>query len=160
MFPNTNHGAYVLENLSLINPNHKSGEIMKKLNVLIFLVVGLAVSACQTAGQALEKAGAQKLSKEEITTLFSGNTWKWKQGGGYYDPDGTIHTLWDGERQTGTWAANDNGELCRDVEAWGGNKCTVSFYKQGDVIKAIYKNRSSVLDTEKKIFKGNILDSL
>ena len=42
-------------------------------------------------------------SREETTALVSGKTVIWDpNGGAYYAPDGTLKTVWDGERVTGT----------------------------------------------------------
>ena len=111
-------------------------------------------------------AFADDLSREEVVQLISGNTVEAvhaKRGNQittYYSPDGTFRQIRSGERQKGTWYVNDDGELCKNREGWGGECRVIS--KEGDVWKA-YKIPSNIMKGRKhkrtfnRILKGNKL---
>jgi len=96
-------------------------------------------------------------TKEETTSLVSGKTANWTKGNGcYYNPNGELTSLWDGEKEVGTWSVTDKGAICWLIPSWGEVPC-VSYYQGKDGLRAIEagKNREAYEHLE-----GNALDSL
>lgn len=67
--------------------------------------------------------GAVPLSAVELLQLYGGKTWKWGEGGGYFEMDGRkfrARTFGDnGETSAaGTWKITDAGKLCFSA-VWG-----------------------------------------
>jgi hypothetical protein len=64
------------------------------------------------------------LSPAEIRQMYSGRTWMWSEGGGYFDPSGSFHAAVGDSATTaflarGTWSAGAQGELCFSA-LWNG----------------------------------------
>ncbi len=96
-------------------------------------------------------------TREETLNMVSGNTAVWpSHGGAYYAPDGTLMTLWDGEKEDGNWEVNDEGGVCWKIPSWGNVPC--EYYYRGEKgLMAIYGSEE---DTASEHREGNVLDSL
>ena len=84
-----------------------------------FIVRVLVVSALGTGLAAATEppVGAVPLSAFELLKIYGGKTWKWKDGGGYFDLDGRrfrARTAGEAGETTasGTWRIMDSGKLC------------------------------------------------
>lgn len=111
---------------------------------------GNTLDALQAGEAAAEAAanidpyeGKTLLTPDETTALVSGKTVVWApDGGAYYAPDQTLHTIWNGVRQTGTWSVNDAGAVCWHVAGWGPTPCESYYYEDGSLM-AIFNNQVS-----------------
>ena len=74
--------------------------------------------------------GTRALNKQEIIQYFSGKTRVWTKGGIYYAPNGTQQSTWDGSVGTGTWQADNKGNLCSTSYYW--NKGYANPDKKGE----------------------------
>lgn len=80
-------------------------------------------------------AGAQPLSASELLLLYGNKTWKWGEGGGYFQADGRIfraRTVGENGVSTaeGKWKITDGGKLCFDavwVSAAGSSPASTCF---------------------------------
>lgn len=106
----------------------------------------------------LETGTAKKMfTQAETTALVSGKTHAWENyNGAYYSPDGRLDTLWDGEKETGTWSVNDKGALCWHVPSWGNEPCE-SFYMGPEGLVSVHKGKEAPAD---ELREGNVLNSL
>ncbi len=96
-------------------------------------------------------------TKEQMIELVSGKTVVWPpNGGAYYDPDGTLDTLWDGAREIGKWEVTEEGTVCWKVPSWGTTPCE-AYYMGAEGLRVVYSGK----DTESSEYQeGNTLDSL
>ena len=96
-------------------------------------------------------------TREETLEMISGKTVVWDpNGGAYYAPNGTLHTLWNGVREDGTWEVNDDGAVCWQVPSWGKTPCE-SYYRGEGGLMAIYGSEESPASEHRA---GDVLDSL
>ncbi len=135
--------------------------ILRLAGVGLAAIVGLA--ACQTTGQQTTEtegtvlsADATAFTRGELYSYLSGKTQVWDEGGAYYASNGTLQTLWEGERAEGEWETTKDGELCWYVKSWGETPCE-KYYNNGDVISIVYKGETSLAPER---IDGNALDSL
>ncbi|MEH6476951.1 MAG: DUF995 domain-containing protein [Sneathiella sp.] len=133
---------------------------MKKLkHVVGAIAVALVIPF---AGAHSAEIEGVKMSKSEVTAMFSGKTDVWQSGNGasYTGPDGTYLFKFKGNRGQGNWSVSDSGTLCLKVQKWWGDKnnCNWEYYKVGDIIKHrdIKKDTLVILDM-KNITEGNSL---
>jgi len=73
---------------------------------------------------AVQASSEGYLSPAEIRQMYSGRTWMWSEGGGYFDPSGSFHAAVGDSATTaflarGTWSAGPQGELCFSA-LWNG----------------------------------------
>ena len=91
-----------------------------RANLLISLLALCASpSLAAECGNKKMPAGATPLTAAELTTLFSGKTWMWKDGGGaYFSPDGkfTGMSIEFKSVGTGTWTVSDDGKFCYQAD--------------------------------------------
>lgn len=92
--------------------------------------VSLAVQASNAAD--LYDTTSRPLGAAELTDIYSGKTWHWEAGAGYFSPDGQFQGWSSNEAGTlgygiGGWSAVDDGRLCIEA-AWhyGGEETELS----------------------------------
>lgn len=96
----------------------------------------------------------EMFTPEQTLELVSGNTVLWPpNGGAYYAPDGTAHTVWDGVKEDGSWEINEAGELCRHIPSWGKEPCE-AYYMTDEGLRVIYDGKDTEAD---EYAEGNAL---
>lgn len=131
--------------------------MLRNLKLLVGAVFTMGLlAACQTTAEKLIESGAAPYTKEELTMALSNMTVVWEKGGGYYAPDGSLETLWEGDKESGTWEITDAGEVCWHVASWGEMPCE-AYYNTGAGTIVIYKGKQSKPD---KLQFGNTLAAL
>jgi len=122
-----------------------------------------------------QRSDERVLSAGEVQQIYSGKTWVWSEGGGYFDPNGSFYAA-VGSTPTsaflarGRWSAGNQGELCFQA-LWNGqvgkNAEKTCFYHKaanGNIMQKrgedgewyIFRNaRLSPKDEFRKIVLGN-----
>ncbi len=101
-------------------------------------LVGL--SACANIEEKLSANGATRLDADQVKSHIVGNTERWTKGGGYYNPDGILETVWEGATSSGPYTIAADGNVCYEVKTWD-REC--HFYmNDGGAVTMIYKNRN------------------
>ena len=120
--------------------------------LLVLLLAGAAEAAPQPKADdpvAIKAASAQPLSAEALEALYSGKTWKWKDGGGYFSADRHRFIAWSQKGGAwsygqGRWYATNNGKLCLQAywvnKMSGGGDTTCFLHREQDDV--IYQKRS------------------
>ncbi len=118
-------------------------------------VLTLTLSACATIEEKLTAAGATRLNARQVKSHIVDKTEKWSEGGGYYNPNGTLEVVWKGANESGPYTIADDGNVCYEVADWG-KEC--HFYmNDGGTVTMIYKGKDvGTLD----ILQGNQLGNL
>lgn len=103
-------------------PSPKPGMQRSAIRLLAAVVVASLLHAGPAVAAEPPK-GAVPLMAVELLQIYGGKTWRWGEGGGYFDLDGRkfrARTVSDrGEtRATGTWKITDKGRLCFKAR-WG-----------------------------------------
>ncbi|MHC5232886.1 DUF995 domain-containing protein [Brucella sp. LJL56] len=118
----------------------------------VLLLAGAADAAPKQKTEdatAIKAAAAPPLSAEALEALYSGRTWKWKDGGGYFSADRHRFIAWSQKGRAwsyaqGRWYATDSGKLCLQaywVSKMGGSSDTTCFlHREQDGV--IYQKRS------------------
>jgi hypothetical protein len=81
------------------------------LGAAVTVIALVAVPATSSA------VGPTPLAPQEVQALYSGNTWVWDNGAGYFAPDGSFQA-WTQDSQyglmqaTGRWSVEIGGQLC------------------------------------------------
>ncbi len=90
-----------------------------KFNLIAVLALIVFVTACEsTPPRILSEPGVTRLNEAETRAHITGNTEKWIEGTGYYNPDGEMEMVWRKVRTKGTWEVADDGNVCIKVENW------------------------------------------
>ena len=96
-------------------------------------VLGIAVMALSTVFVPASSATAEPvpLRPQEVRAMYSGNTWVWDKGAGYFAPNGTFQAwTMDGEyglmHATGRWFVEIGGQLCYSARWHYGNTSSTS----------------------------------
>ena len=78
------------------------------------LVAGLALSLASTLGAyaGAKPSGSRSAKAAEIKKIYSGSSWKWSKGGGYYAKNGKFNAIWETSVGIGTWSVSSSGTLC------------------------------------------------
>ncbi len=126
---------------------------LKKFGIVMLL--GVSLMGCKTAGDVLID-GASPFTRGELYAYLSDKTQVWSAGGAYYSAEGTLETLWEGERNEGGWSTNNDGVLCWHVKSWGETPCE-TYYHNGDVVSFVYEGKTALAV---EMFDGNVLDQL
>jgi hypothetical protein len=89
--------------------------------------VGLAVQASSAAD--LYDTTSRPLGAAELTDIYSGQTWHWESGAGYFGPGGQFQGWSSNEADTlgygiGEWMAVDDGRLCIEATWHYGGEAT------------------------------------
>lgn len=92
------------------------GKIVSLVSVFV-LMLGLA--ACEKVPpKILSEPGVTRLNGEQARAYISGNTEKWVEGTGYYNPNGEMEMIWRKAKVKGIWEVSDDGEVCLNVKDW------------------------------------------
>lgn len=121
----------------------------------IVLLTALTLTACATIEQKMVESGATRLDAQQVKSHVVGKTERWSKGGGYYRPDGTLETVWEGSMQKGPYTIADDGKVCYDVETWD-RECHFYMNDSGKIIM-IYKKKNVGAH---EMFYGNQLSKL
>lgn len=118
----------------------------------VLLLAGAADAAPKPKTEdpvAIKAAAASPLSAQALEALYSGRTWKWKDGGGYFSADRHRFIAWSQKGRVwsyaqGRWYATDSGKLCLQaywVSKTGSSSDTTCFlHREQDGV--IYQKRS------------------
>ncbi|KAB2657876.1 DUF995 domain-containing protein [Brucella tritici] len=118
----------------------------------VLLLAGAADAAPKPKTEdpvAIKAAAASPLSARALEALYSGRTWKWKDGGGYFSADRHRFIAWSQKGRVwsyaqGRWYATDSGKLCLQaywVSKTGSSSDTTCFlHREQDGV--IYQKRS------------------
>ena len=104
----------------------------------VLLLAGAADAAPKQKTEdpiAIKAAAAAPLSADALEALYSGKSWKWKDGGGYFSADRHRFIAWSQKGRAwsygqGRWYATNRGKLCLQaywVNKMGGGSDTTSF---------------------------------
>lgn len=86
--------------------------------VFVFLLA-LGLAACEkTPPRILGEPGVTRLNGAQARAHISGNTEKWVEGTGYYNPNGEMEMIWRKAKVKGVWEVSDDGEVCLNVKDW------------------------------------------
>lgn len=120
--------------------------------LFVLLLAGAADAAPKPKTEdpvAIKAASASPLSAQALEALYSGRTWKWKDGGGYFSADRHRFIAWSQKGRVwsyaqGRWYATDSGKLCLQaywVSKTGSSSDTTCFlHREQDGV--IYQKRS------------------
>jgi hypothetical protein len=127
----------------------------------MLIVVAIALVGVQTTTLAQDaytlREDARAFTPKELHNYLSGKTQVWDpNGGAYYAEDGILQTLWDGERDSGTWSITEDGELCWHVDSWGEYPCEAYFHN-GELVSYLYEGDTGPAP---ELQSGNTLDYL
>ena len=118
--------------------------------------VWLTTTALAEEGHAPQEE-ATPFTRGELYAYLAGKTQVWEpNGGAHYAEDGTLQTLWDGVRDSGTWSVTGDGELCWHIHAWGELPCE-AYYRRGEVVTYAYQGETGPAP---ELQEGNTLDYL
>jgi hypothetical protein len=94
--------------------------MLRKIISLVFVfLLSLGLSACEkTPPRILGEPGVTRLNGEQARAHISGNTEKWVEGTGYYNPNGEMEMIWRKAKVKGVWEVSDDGEVCLNVKNW------------------------------------------
>ena len=127
------------------------------LAALLFVATTSSAKVSLAQDNDLVPEGATPFTRSELYTYLAGNTQVWDpNGGAYYAQDGTLQTLWDGERDSGTWSTTEDGELCWHIYNWGELPCEAYYHNAGAVIYVYQGDMGAAPELQ----QGNTLDYL
>ena len=83
---------------------------------LLVMALSTGMSPSASAGVADDVRLASAASAESVTRIYGGKSWLWKDGAGFFRPDGRFFA-WSRQGgvpsyATGLWSATKEGELC------------------------------------------------
>jgi len=113
---------------------------MKSANLIVASSIILVLTACATTEQKMIDAGATRLNATQVKTYIVGKTEKWSNGAGYYNPNGTLETVWEGSKQSGTYTIAADGNVCYEVKTW--DRLCHFYMNDGGKITMIYKGKN------------------
>jgi hypothetical protein len=58
------------------------------------------------------------LNGDQVRAHISGNTEKWQNGTGYYNPNGEMEVVWRKVYSKGTWQVSADGMVCLEIRDW------------------------------------------
>jgi hypothetical protein len=111
---------------------------MRRLSALVAVIIFPAAAAHAECGSLTKPTGAKSYSKAEVTTLYTGKSWRWDDGGGaYFSPDGKFVAISiEGKAfANGTWSANSQGQMCYTA-AWRSSKGNKTYGDCHNFVKA------------------------
>jgi len=118
----------------------------------VLLLAGAADAAPKQKTEdatAIKAAAASPLSAEALEALYSGKTWKWKDGGGFFSAEKHRFIAWSQKGRAwsygqGRWYATNRGKLCLQAywvnKMSGGGDTTCFIHREKDGV--IYQKRS------------------
>ena len=87
---------------------------------------------CPSDEEVLARAGAVRMTPDEVRARNIGYTEQWLRGGAYYREDGTMRAKWRKVYYNGTWEIEDDGRLCYQLPRWQ-SRCHFYMQIEGDV---------------------------
>ncbi len=143
---------------------------MKQLKLLVLMgllaiILGGCVGKETRAGDKDIALPQGTLSAAEVTKLFSGKSVESildKNGRvslTYYDPDGSLRQLQDGNRRSGVWRVREDGRICLDF-AGERDRCRIIVKEGKDYVKYIVKKdgQHERIITYRSFRDGNLVD--
>ena len=118
----------------------------------VLLLAGAADAAPKQKTEdpiAIKAAAAAPLSADALEALYSGKSWEWKDGGGYFSADRHRFIAWSQKGRAwsygqGRWYATNRGKLCLQAywvnKMSGGSDTTCFLHREKDGV--IYQKRS------------------
>ncbi|MCP4471587.1 MAG: DUF995 domain-containing protein, partial [Gammaproteobacteria bacterium] len=86
--------------------------------VFVFLLA-LSLVACEKKRPGiLSEPGVTRLNGEQAKAHISGNTESWREGTGYYNPNGEMEAIWRKVKSRGTWWVSADGTVCIQIRYW------------------------------------------
>ena len=93
--------------------------LRKIISLVSACLLALGLSACEKVPpQVLSEPGVTRLNGEQATAHISGNTEKWQEGTGYYNPNGEMEVVWHKVKSKGTWQVSADGDVCLQIRDW------------------------------------------
>ena len=90
-----------------------------KFNLVAVLALIVVITACEkTPPPILSEPGVTRLNGEQARAHISGNTEKWREGTGYYNPNGEMDVIWRKVKSKGTWQVSTDGMVCIQIRSW------------------------------------------
>ncbi len=128
---------------------------------MLALLLFLAATSLATLASAQDNPdlpeNATRFTRGELYAYLAGNTQVWDpNGGAHYAEDGTLQTLWDGARDSGTWSTTEHGELCWHIDSWGELPCEAYYHSAGAIMYAYQGDSGPAPELQ----EGNTLDYL
>jgi outer membrane murein-binding lipoprotein Lpp len=120
-------------------------------------IAALMLTGCQTTQESMQVSGATRLDKAQVAALYTDHTVPWAsgQGASYHAPDGSYsYKSKSGDTGAGTWRVSDEGSVCLDVAAWGGETCYEVWDESGKIVVIDPKGKKS---NKSDGTKGNVL---
>lgn len=143
---------------------------MKPLKFLILLgllaiIFGGCVGKQAQAEEEVIVLPAGTLNAAEVTKLFSGKSVEsildknGRKSLTYYNPDGSLRQLQDGNRRSGVWRVREDGRICLDF-AGERDRCRVVVKEGNTYVKYIVKKNGQHerIITYRSFRDGNLVD--
>lgn len=127
----------------------------KQIATTSIISILLVLAACAGIEEKMTAKGATRLNAEQVASHIVGKTEKWSKGGGYYNTNGTLETVWKGSAQSGPYAIQDNGTVCYEVEGW--DRLCHFYMNDNGTVTMIYKGRNV---GAREVMQGNQLSTL
>jgi len=98
--------------------------LRKIVSLVSVLVLMLGLAACEKVPpKILSEPGVTRFNGEQARAHISGNTEKWREGTGYYNPNGEMDVIWRKVKSNGTWQVSDDGTVCIQIRSWKKPSC-------------------------------------
>ena len=144
-------------NKNIDNVRNRGMKNVAKALALAVLIGSMGIAGCETTTEEEVGSDARRFTGSELRTYLADKTQVWPEGGGaYYAANGALQTLWQGERNSGTYSVSEDGMLCWHIAEWGEQPCE-TYYHDGDSVIIVYAGETL---PEHSIHEGNILDNL
>jgi hypothetical protein len=93
--------------------------LKKTISLVSVFLLALGLSAGEKVPpQILSEPGVTRLNGEQARAHISGNTEKWREGTGYYNPNGEMDVIWHKVKSKGTWQVSADGTVCLQIRDW------------------------------------------
>ena len=91
----------------------------KKFNLVAALLLAFLLTACESGPpKVVNEPGVTRLNGDQARAHISGNTEKWQNGTGYYNPNGEMEVVWRKNYSKGTWQGSADGMVCLEIRDW------------------------------------------
>lgn len=116
-----------------------------------YLLGATATAVFIAAAASASSAQPVPLPRDEVREMYSGNTWMWNPGGGYFAPDGSFHG-WTRDDEyglmygSGRWSVEIGGQLCYSARWYygdtssAGTECFAHWVSNGAVLQRDERN--------------------
>jgi hypothetical protein len=140
------------QSLALLVGINRADIMYQRISKIVLIVaVAFGLLACATGKMTMEEQvvadGAVRMGPGEVTEYLAGNTEEWSNGGAYFNKNGRLDFIWDGQRFFNySWAARDDGQVCIKNQTGFTTSCTAYFKYQG-IVWAVIKEEFGELRT-------------